>query len=431
MSFKSRSSLPEIDQSHFVAFASLAALTVIPIFFGSLASLNKWKNPENKAKKYKHQIDSDDEEQDAPSESLSADSAFTFPILGSLIVLGLHYALREFNSIYVDKVLTTFFSINGLFATSLVGVNVFTAIMRLLGVKLDTWHIDLTRPSKEFYTAKFTLIHLVMLIASVMLAGYYAITKNWIASNIVAFSLAMSAIEIFSLESFNAGIILLSGFCIADAYWRYKSPEILNAVLIHIDIPNKITIPRLLFGWPFGEVLNFSSLGLGEIIAPGVFVALCLRYDQYRAGIKNPSLGHSIGFRRPYFTACLTAYVLGLGVYLYVSHTISNTHPMILYLSVACVFSVFLSATVRGESKQVFGYISEAGLANAKARKAALDKKKRLKAQKQLVAARRTIAPRSVSRLPNVIKEESFVARSSSSSSVSVSEDSTPASPAL
>ncbi|KAF9899322.1 hypothetical protein EC991_009089 [Linnemannia zychae] len=431
MSTRGQASPEQVEQGLYIAYASLTALAVVPIYFGSLSSLNKWKNPEDKSRKIKQQIDdSDDEDEDAPSESLSADDTFKFPILGSLALFGLHYALREFDHAYVNYALTAYFSIIGLLATTQVGVNTLTAILGLLGIKVDAWRFVLSRPSKEFYTTKFTLVHLVMLVASVMLAGYYAATKNWIASNIVAFSLAASAVQVFSLESFKAAIVLLGGLCISEVYWTYGSSEILNAVVKQVDIPIKVVFPRLLLGLPLGKAYKFASLGLGDIIAPGLFIALCLRYDQHRAGRKNPSLGSSTGFRKPYFIASLTAYLLALGVQFYVSHTTLTAQPTLIYLSAGCILSVFLTATVRGESKQVFGYTSEAGLAIFKAKKDAQDKKRRLKAEKQRAAARRAAAPpRSVNRLPNVIKEESFASKSSPSASVS--EDSTPASPAL
>ncbi|KAF9150606.1 hypothetical protein BG015_007605 [Linnemannia schmuckeri] len=427
MSSKYQASPTQVEQGLYIAYASLATLAFVPIYFGAFSSLNKWKDPKEKSRKIKRQInDEDDEDQDAPSESLSADDTFKFPILGSLVLFGLHYALREFDTAYVNCALTTYFSIMGFFSTTQVGVNTLTSILGLLGIKVDSWHINLARPSKEFYTAKFTLVHLVMLAASVMLAGYYAATKNWIASNILAFSLALSAIQVFSLESFKAGIVLLGGLCISDAYWTYGSSEILHAVVKQVDIPIKVAFPRLLLGLPLGKAYKFASLGLGEIIAPGLFVALCLRFDQHRAGQRNVTLGHSTGFRKPYFIASLLAYVLGLGVHFYVNHTLKTTQPLIAYLSFACILSVFLTATVRRESKQVFGYTSEAGLAIAKAKKAALDKKKRLQAQKKQAAARRTAPPRAIHR---VSKEELYAAKPSPT--VSVSGDSAPGSPAI
>lgn len=69
-------------------------------------------------------------------------------MLGSLALFALHYALREFNTTYVNYALTAYFSIMGLFATTQVGVNTLTYILGMLGIKVDTWRINLARPSK-------------------------------------------------------------------------------------------------------------------------------------------------------------------------------------------------------------------------------------------------------------------------------------------
>jgi minor histocompatibility antigen H13 len=48
------------------------------------------------------------------------------------------------------------------------------------------------------------------------------------------------------------------------------------------------------------------SLGLGDVVVPGIFIALALRFDHHRAGAKTGR------FAKPYFHASLAAYVAGL-----------------------------------------------------------------------------------------------------------------------
>lgn len=246
-----------------------------------------------------------------------------------------------------------------------------------------------------------------MLAASILLSGYYVATKEWVASNILAVSFALSAVQIFSLESFKAGLILLGGMSAYDVLWSFR-PEITATAIKNLDAPVRIVFPRLLFGLPAGQAFKFASLGLGDIVIPGLFAALCLRFDQHRAGTRNPELGRSTQFRKPYFTGCIVAYILGLGSMFIIHHVTKVTFPALLYLTPACILSVFMSAAVRGEIKQVLGYISEEGQ-TAIRKKEALERKKRPSAQ---VPTARSV-PR-VSRLPNVIKEEPFVALRSS-----------------
>jgi minor histocompatibility antigen H13 len=242
------------------------------------------------------------------------------------------------------------------------------------------------------------------LAASILLSGYYVATESWIASNIIAISFALNAVQLFSLDSFKTGMVLLSGMTMFDLLWTFH-PEIVVSVAKNFDGPIKDIFPRLLLGLPAGQAYKFAALSLGDIVIPGVFAALCLRFDQHRAGTKNGELGRSTQFHKPYFSACIVAYLLGFATANYMAHVLQVIQPTILYLSSACILSVLMTAVVRGEMKQVFAYMSEEGLEAARAKREAQEKKRR---QQQARTQASRYAPR-VTRLPNIIKEESPV----------------------
>ena len=73
-----------------------------------------------------------------------------------------------------------------------------------------------------------------------------------------------------------------------------------------LDVPIKILWAKSL---TFSSERGFTMLGLGDIVVPGMFVALALRYDQHRASAQGKSPEK---WSKPYFYAALTAYVLGL-----------------------------------------------------------------------------------------------------------------------
>ena len=73
-------------------------------------------------------------------------------------------------------------------------------------------------------------------------------------------------------------------------------------------------------------------LGLGDIVVPGVFVALALRYDYQRFLAKG---GEGYNFSRPYFTAAVLAYVAGLATTMTVMHVFKAAQPALLYLRFA------------------------------------------------------------------------------------------------
>ena len=97
-----------------------------------------------------------------------------------------------------------------------------------------------------------------------------------------------------------------------------------------LDVPIKILWAKSL---TFETKRGFTMLGLGDIVVPGMFVALALRYDfgrSKRKSIKEP-------FAKPYFNAALAAYVLGLVTTITVMHTFKAAQPALLYLRWALI----------------------------------------------------------------------------------------------
>lgn len=73
-------------------------------------------------------------------------------------------------------------------------------------------------------------------------------------------------------------------------------------------------------------------LGLGDIVVPGLFVALALRYDFARSGNDKRSARDFYSFDKPYFRAAATAYAGGLITTMAVMHIWGHAQPALLYL---------------------------------------------------------------------------------------------------
>lgn len=110
-----------------------------------------------------------------------------------------------------------------------------------------------------------------------------------------------------------------------------------------IDAPIKILAPK---SSPFASPTDFAMLGLGDIIVPGLVIALCLRYDLHRYAVayKSRNVTPRSKFGKPYFWCGVVSYILGLGVTIGVMHHFQRAQPALLYLSPACSTSfTFLS----------------------------------------------------------------------------------------
>jgi minor histocompatibility antigen H13 len=97
------------------------------------------------------------------------------------------------------------------------------------------------------------------------------------------------------------------------------------SVATNLDIPIKLLWPK---STSFTNERGFTMLGLGDIVIPGVFVALALRYDHHRFSQSSPSAS----FTKPYFYSALGAYILGLTTTMTVMHVIGKAQPALLYL---------------------------------------------------------------------------------------------------
>src|SRR5271155_176574 len=107
------------------------------------------------------------------------------------------------------------------------------------------------------------------------------------------------------------------------------------------------------------QKLEFSMLGLGDIVVPGLFIALALRYDLYRYHAQNPTTNykrHMYKFPKPYFYATFSAYIAGLILTMTVMHVYKKAQPALLYLSPSCAAAVLIAALVRRELPTLWGY---------------------------------------------------------------------------
>eukprot|EP00168_Porphyra_purpurea_P007796 TRINITY_DN19801_c0_g1_i1.p2 TRINITY_DN19801_c0_g1~~TRINITY_DN19801_c0_g1_i1.p2 ORF type:complete len:160 (-),score=38.47 TRINITY_DN19801_c0_g1_i1:24-473(-) len=121
----------------------------------------------------------------------------------------------------------------------------------------------------------------------------------------------------------------------------------------NFDAPIKVVFPKNLTACLFaGEPLQFSMLGLGDIVIPGIFIALLLRFDKERQASAQKA-------GTPYFTSGMVGYFLGLLATIVVMHVFEHAQPALLYLVPACLLFSFVPALLRGEVKELLAYSEE------------------------------------------------------------------------
>lgn len=106
-----------------------------------------------------------------------------------------------------------------------------------------------------------------------------------------------------------------------------------------LDAPIKLLAPK---PNTTGGITDFAMLGLGDVVIPGLMIALCLRFDLAQHALRNPGktdpsqVGPRASFARPYFWTGIISYLVGLGVTIGVMQHFKRAQPALLYLSPAC-----------------------------------------------------------------------------------------------
>jgi minor histocompatibility antigen H13 len=270
---------------------------------------------------------------------MSSKDAYMFPVIGSATLFGLYLLFKYFSKEYINMLLTLYFLVFG--ASSLTAT--FAPITYFLFPAPRKHHLKFSLPYVASVDVKWGSSDVVALLWSVCVCLAYAKTKHWMFSNMLGLAFSIQGIALLSLGSYKTGAILLSGLFFYDIFWVFGT-DVMVSVAKSFDAPIKLVFPRNIFA----EEFKFSMLGLGDIVIPGFFVAMQLRFDRFMKHKKTP-----------YFSSNFVAYVLGLVTTIYVMHTFKAAQPALLYLVPFCLGMSFVTAIAHGELMAMWAYTEE------------------------------------------------------------------------
>ncbi|KAI0266755.1 signal peptide peptidase-domain-containing protein [Gloeopeniophorella convolvens] len=357
------------------AYVGITTAATISVYAGSIGTLPvslPRLTVKSKAGGDRHELQLHDE-----NGRLTSAEAWIFPVLGSVMLGGLYLAIKFFGTEWINWLLVNQFTIAGLASVPRSAVKLFRHI-----VGTERWKKFApvrTNVSGEFFdfggslnfkvttvVKKPVLILAPLGILPSILYTYMGPKKSALLTDILALSFAHDAMSLLKLDTFKTGCILLSGLFVYDIWWVFGT-QVMVSVATSLDLPMKIIWPKsITFSMENGSML----LGLGDIVVPGMFVALALRYDYFR----HKQAQKAGPFAKPYFHAALAAYVAGLATTMTVMHVFHAAQPALLYLSPACILSFVLTALVRGELADAWSWSDgEAGPDAASEKKRAAD----------------------------------------------------------
>jgi len=263
------------------------------------------------------------------------------------VLFGLYIVIKLVNKEYLDVLISIYFSFLGAFG--LFGTMQAPLTKALNAEGLSRWSKDFQwqlwkKPEdREPLSVSCSALDVVLFLGCAAVAAAYGVTKKWWLNNLLGCAFSIQGIEMLSLGSYLIGCMLLTGLFFYDIFWVFGT-EVMVAVAKGLNAPVKILFPKALGVKP----LPLSMLGLGDIVIPGIFVALMLRFDA------KQGLHHM-----PYFYSNMAGYVLGLATTVAVMHFFDAAQPALLYLVPACVGASMLMAGARGEFKTLLNYSEE------------------------------------------------------------------------
>eukprot|EP00898_Chlorokybus_atmophyticus_P008048 jgi/Chlat1/8244/Chrsp77S07672 len=256
----------------------------------------------------------------APTETMSQHDAMRFPFIGSAVLFSLFLLFKFVPKELVNAVLTAYFVFLGILALTATLSPLLAPAMpaSLRNRVLGPWRLQLPYVSKG------------------MTCSTLCVQTNM--------AHCVQGIEFLSLGSFKIGCILLCGLFVYDVFWVFCTP-VMVSVAKSFDAPIKLLFPTV----SADATRPFSMLGLGDIVIPGIFVALVLRYDIASKG------------RRHYFYSAFAGYAAGLGTTIAVMNIFQAAQPALLYIVPGVIGFVTVHCLKNGELKQLLEFDESSG----------------------------------------------------------------------
>lgn len=241
--------------------------------------------------------------------ALQTDEALTIPLNGSVVLFSAYVLLRFLPKEYFNAMISFYLSLLSIFALhgfikGFVKANVLTGVL------------------------------------CVTTAAISYVTGNWVANDILAFAIGVTALEALPVGGFSTSFILLIGLFFYDIFWVFGS-DVMLTVAMGVDGPIKVLFPQSIFG----DHAKKSLLGLGDIIVPGFFICQTLVFS--KDYVKRGNL---------YFTTAMVAYALSLVNTMAVMVIFQHGQPALLFIVPWLLITFCVVAVYQGDVRAAWNF---------------------------------------------------------------------------
>lgn len=203
-------------------------------------------------------------------EQMSWNDAMQFPIMAGVTLCGLYFAMEYFGKDVVNYFLLAYIAVGGVTGIRSIIESIAPGAFdaydkdKLIDVNIKMIGLELEATMFDFICLFFSSIQMLL----------YVWSKNWVYNNILCIIFCVHALQSMFIGNFKNGILLLTLLFFYDIFFVFGT-DVMLTVAKGIDAPIKLKFPKDYSADP----PQYSILGLGDIVIPGIFVSLCLRYD--------------------------------------------------------------------------------------------------------------------------------------------------------
>ncbi|KAF3422618.1 hypothetical protein E2986_13942 [Frieseomelitta varia] len=351
--------IPSTSEGMVLAYGSLIIMAILPIFFGSYRAVKHHKEQQQQCKKSGEQPDTMSRKEAAIFPFISMNDScmrlsfrstqsytnvfqiFAKEFVNQILAAPLSSYQVRIISDYIKDILTILEITYYYDCSPLISSLVPAAIPK------TQYHISFTKGEgdkvEHIINYKFNLHDIVCLICCSLVGTWYLVKKHWIANNLFGIAFAINGVELLHVNNVPTGCILLCGLLFYDAFWVFGT-DVMVTVARSFEVPIKLVFPQDILEKGL-TASNFAMLGLGDIVLPGIFIALLLRFDNSLSRKTNV-----------YFYSTFFAYFMGLLATMLIMHLFNHAQPALLYLVPACLGTPLLLALAKGDLKALFSY---------------------------------------------------------------------------
>jgi minor histocompatibility antigen H13 len=314
------------------------------VYIGGLFSTRLAKNEKGEVVNYSKQLKEDE-------QVISMSDAKQFPIYASCFLFGFYLIYKVLPKEIFTYIINVYFSITIVLSTSAIFADVipFSEAQNkvLYSIQIPKWLQNIL----EIKKFDLSVSRIICMAIAALPVGLYFLTRHWALNNIFAILFTLVALKSLSLSTTKTGLFLLWALFFYDIFWVYGT-DVMVTVAKNLDIPIKIVFPYLN---PEGD-FKTSMVGLGDLVIPGIFVSLCLKFDFDQAFAKNPLIKSFSEIELNYFNLAFVGYIYGIIETFLAMFIFEHPQPALLFLVPMCTLPVLVRAFFRGEFTHFLNY---------------------------------------------------------------------------